>query len=117
MKKQAGFAKIILLILVAFGIYCGFIIGRFYYDYYDLKSEAVELLRQAKNLNDDLVFQKFKSYINKTEMPIDVEEDVKFLRTDDELILKVNYEEVFELFGKEIHVFPFKVRESLKLNR
>ena len=112
-----GFVKFhtaVFLVVVGFLGYSGYTVGKFYYDYYSLKTFTRDILRDIHRHKDKkYLHNRIYSHIEELGMPIGPS-DLRISVSNGRTLVRVDYEEYFDLLGYEIHMFEFKMEEVRK---
>lgn len=117
--RQAGritIAKTVVLAFIGLLIYVGFLTGRFYYDFANIESRAVEILRLDRKHGIDRIRNRYLKFINESTVPL-YGEDLEFYEEDGKYHVRGQYQESLNLFGFHIHTFVFKLHKSVNKDR
>lgn len=115
-ENEAGRIKVTTtfgLSVLGLFLYSAFQVGHIYYDFLSLKTYARDILRVPKSYNytSEILHKKFDLYVVKINAPVPSNK-IEAYADKERLSIYVRYNDYFTLFGRDIHVFKFKIDEE-----
>ncbi|RIL06887.1 MAG: hypothetical protein DCC75_10460 [Proteobacteria bacterium] len=112
-QGQAGASGVtitVFLVILGALVFCGYHILPFYYYYFDLENQFDQVIKVASTETDQEIRRKLRYYIEKYEIPAEIE-DLKIERDGNRMRISLPYKEIFYITwqGKDydLHTFEF----------
>ncbi len=106
----------IYVFFIGFFVYCGFWVGRFYYDYYAIHDAARNIFLEAHRKSDEQILTALKKTISLHGTPI-YNEDIKIIRKPGLINLKIEYSEYLFIGELPLHKFNFSINETRQFKK
>lgn len=94
-------------------LYLTFKVCHIYYDFISLKTYARDTLRVPKSYNytSEILHKKIDQYVVKINAPIAADR-IETYADKKKLSVYIKYNDYLTLFGRDLHIFKFKINEE-----